>query len=139
MRNAFAAAVIGFLGTFGVAALGGGEKPPESFVNAMKTLNRSIDGITKATASGDFASVKKDAAAARQALDLVVEFWDTKKNASATGFARDAIQATSDLETAADQDSAEGVEFALKQIQSNCSACHKAHREALPNGGFEIK
>ena len=139
MRTAFAVAVIGVLSLFAPASLKGGEKPPETFMTAMKTLNRSIENITKANAAGDFSGMKKDAAAARQALDVVVEFWDTRKNASATTFAKEAIQATSDLETAADQDSGEGVEFALKQIKTNCAACHAAHRQALPDGSFEIK
>jgi hypothetical protein len=139
MRNAFAAAVIGLVGLSGLAVVNAGEKPPAAFVKAMKTLNAAVQGMAKASSSGIYTDVKTDAAAARDALDVVVQFWDTKKNASAMDFAKEAIKATSDLETAAGEESREGVEFALKQIQGNCAACHAAHREALPDGTFEIK
>ena len=139
MRNGFAAAVIGLVGLFGLAVVHAGEKPPAAFVKSMKALNAAVQVMAKASTSGDYSQVKENAAAAKEALSIVVEFWDTKKNASATGFAKDAIKASSDLETAAALDSSEGVAFALKEIQSNCAACHAAHREALPDGTFEIK
>ncbi len=139
MRNACAAAVIGLVGLFALAVLHAGEKPPEPFVKSMKAINAAVQALTKANAAGDFAEMKRNAVAMREALAVVVEFWDNKKTASATGFAKEAIKSSFDLEAAAALDSSEGVAYALKEIQVNCTACHAAHRETKPDGTFEIK
>lgn len=139
MRNAFAAVVIGLVGVFGLAVVHAGEKPPETFIKAMKNINIAVADLSKANLSGDFPAVKKSAITMRENLNIVVEFWDTKKTAVATTFAKDAIKSVFDLEAAAALESAEGVTYSMKEIQTNCNACHTAYREAKPDGTFEIK
>lgn len=138
MKNAVSLAVLGFVVAFGLI-LRAGEKPPDKFVRAMKDMAVAAQGVGQSNTAMEFGAVRKHAQSIKNALAVVDEYWDTLKNASATGLTKAAIKAAADMDTAAAVEESEGVTFAMTELQQACAECHAAHREQAPDGSYEIK
>ena len=123
---------------FGITAQAG-EKPPEDFVQVMKDLSVTLQDMIKGSGSQEMDVVTTSIQPAKDALEQVVKFWDARNDSSAAGLTKTAIKAVTDMGTAAELNSAEGVAFALTELRTACGGCHKAHREKLPDGSYEIK
>ena len=114
------------------------EKPPAEFQKAMKDLGGAMGALSKPGAVEDFALVKKQGQAAKEAFAVVVKFWSSKGTTDAVKLAETGAKAVADLNVSADLSSTEGVQAAMKDMGATCAACHTAHREKTADG-FEIK
>ncbi len=119
--------------------VGAAEKPSPEYVKAMKDLSGVMQALDHPGAAEDFALGERSAATAKQALAIIRKYWDAKVTTDAVKLADVGIKAAIDLGVAASLSSAEGVEVAVKDLGATCTACHKAHRDKLADGSFEIK
>jgi len=85
--------------------------------------------------AAELRSAQQAYVAAGQGLD----FWTAKKVEDATNFAKNAVKAATDLETAAKASNEEGVAAAARAVSGSCQVCHMAHRQRMPDGSYEIK
>ena len=69
----------------------------------------------------------------------VVEKYWTGKDPNAVKAAQQGGRAVTEIRVAASLKSAEGVAYSAKNLTDSCQQCHSAHREALPDGSFQIK
>jgi hypothetical protein len=126
-----------FAGVFGFV-LTAAEKPPMAYSKAMKDIGMAAMGLDKAVADNDYDTVSKSAAVMVDAFAAVEKYW-TGKADDAEKLAHAAGKAAGDLRAMADIKSGEGIGIAVKDLTATCAQCHMAHREALPDGTFEIK
>lgn len=126
-----------FIGVLGLAVMAA-ENPPDDYSKAMKDINAAVARIDKATAAGDFDTIGQSAGAIVDTMPIVEKYW-TGKAEDAVMFAQAAAKAAGDLRAVAGLQSSDGVAFSAKELVAVCTQCHMAHREALPNGTFQIK
>lgn len=126
----------GIVVTFGLGAMAA-EKPPEFYSKAMKDIGAAAMTIEKATASEDYDSVSKSAAAIIDAFPPIEKYWMGKEDA--IKFVQTASKAAADLRVMAGIQSKEGVAYSAKELAAVCTQCHMAHREAQADGTFLIK
>ena len=126
-----------FIGLFGLAVMAA-ENPPDDYSKAMKDINAAVARIDKAMAAGDFDTIGKSAGTIVDTLPVVEKYW-TGKAEDGVMFAQAAAKVAGDLRAVAGLQSTDGVAFSAKELAAVCTQCHMAHREALPNGTFQIK
>ena len=137
MRNGIALAGWGFMCVFGLTVLGA-ETPPADYSKAMKDIDAATQSLQKALAAEDFDTVTKGAVIIIAAFPVIEKYW-TGKDASAVKWAQMGGRAAIDMRVTAGLKSVEGVAYSVKQLTDTCAQCHGAHREALPDGSFQIK
>jgi len=136
MRKGFMLVTCGFVGMLGLTALAS-DKPPADYANAMKAIAAAQDAATKAIQAEDFDAVEKNAASIVDAFPVIEKYWASKSDVAQV--ARTAAKAASDLRVSSQQRSLEGVAYSAKELAAACANCHKAHRETMPDGTFQIK
>src|SRR5262245_4477195 len=116
------------LGVFGVlgGALFAADKPSEDYQKAMKDLRTVAAEMGKPNASEDMVLATKHAATAAAAFTIAEAYWKGKAD-DALKAAQTGQKAATDMSVAAGQNSAEGVEFAFKEMTTTCPVCHAAH------------
>ena|SRR5215204_1394196 len=121
--------VIGSLAAFGLFAQSPEEKEYEAWMKAtgatVGSLRKNVEGKA---ADGAAADAQKLAEIFKQ----VEGFWAKRQTEDAVKWSREA-------QAAAKADNWEGTGSGLKGLMSTCAACHAAHREKLPEGGYKIK
>ena len=138
MPRAFAIATACFVISLGLTARAG-EKAPPDHVQAMKDLINVVQTMVKPGMYADFEVAKKSAASAKDAYVIVQKFWDGRGDPEAIKLSQAGTKAAGEIAMAADAKSAADVEKATTALRATCAPCHRAHREELPGGGFEIK
>jgi cytochrome c556 len=126
-------------GVFAVTVVAASEKPPESYVAAMKTIQTTNNGMRQHLAAKDYAALEADAKAFKPALETALKFWEDKKVEDAIGWAKAVAKANEDLEKGAKDKNDEVIGAAAKAIGSSCQTCHNAHRDRQPDGSSLIK
>ena len=137
MRLRLGIVTSGFIGLFGLAVMAA-ENPPADYSKAMKDISAAVARIDKATAAGDFDTIGQSAGVIVDTLPVVEKYW-TGKADDAVMFAQTAAKVAGDLRAVAGLQSRDGVAFSAKELAAVCTQCHMAHREALPDGTFQIK
>lgn len=132
-------AVIAMAGVFAGAVVAASEKPPESYVAAMKTIQTTSTALRGHVTAKDYAAIEGDAKTLKPALETALKFWQDKKVEDATGWAKDVAKANGDLEKAAKDKNDEAIGAAVKAISGSCKTCHDAHRDRQPDGSSLIK
>jgi cytochrome c556 len=138
MRKTIGGTALGLVGMFGITLLAA-DKPPDDYQKAMKSLGALMQAVAKASAGQDFEAIAKSAGDMKDPFKVAETFWDLRKTSDALQWAKNGSKNVGDLETAAKLDSPEGVQYALKELQGQCAACHEKHREKAADGSFEIK
>ena len=69
----------------------------------------------------------------------MISFWRQRSAVDATRYSEQGKAAAVELASAANAGDAAAAASAYKQLASTCQACHQAHRERLPGGGFTVK
>lgn len=123
----------------GVAPIGAGEQPPDSYVKLMKDTNAAVQSLRGHVQSKDYEGMTADAAALKKLFADTEAFWTARKADDAIGFAKTAGKAASGLEAAARARNEDGVATAARTLNGTCMGCHTAHRARLPDGRSEIK
>jgi hypothetical protein len=115
------------------------EKPPAEYQNAMKAIGAAQASLRGNVISKNYEGVARDAATMKASFVTAEKFWSARNVPDAVGHAKAAAKAATDLEAAATARNDEGIAAAQRAVMSVCMSCHKAHRERLPDGTFEIK
>ena len=66
-------------------------------------------------------------------------YWDEKKVADATTASQTVVTGLQAVQKALTANDMTAAETARATVGAQCMACHTAHREKLPEGGFRIK
>lgn len=109
------------------------------YSTAMKEILPTSQALTKAIASGAEAEAAKAAARLEILFKDIHGYWDAKKVADATEAAQNAVAALQAVQKAIAAHDMTAAGEARQKLQAQCMACHTAHREKLPEGGFRIK
>jgi len=111
----------------------------EDFEAAMKKILPTQGSLRKAIEAKDAEAVKKDAAALEAIFKTSEDFWKKRGTDDAAEWSLTGKMAASDIAKLAGSGEWEKIPDEQKKIQSTCMACHTAHREKLPEGGYKIK
>ncbi len=81
----------------------------------------------------------KDAAKLADVFKKSEAFWAGLKKDDAVEWSKKAATAATEIETAAKASDFEKAGAKMKSLFANCSACHNAYRERLPDGSYSFK
>ena len=139
MKSKLNWAVIAMAGVFAVSVVAASEKPPETYVAAMKAINAANGALRGHVTAKDYAGIEADAAALKPAAETALKFWQEKKVEDAIGWATAFGKAVADLDAGAKAKNDEAIGAAQKAIGGSCQTCHTAHRDRQPDGTSLIK
>ena len=123
---------------FGLAAIAN-EKPSADFQNVMKSNAATNMALKGHVSAKDYDAIVADAATFKGNFAKIEAFWTEKKVDDAIAAAKAGAKGAADLEIAAKAKNDEGITAATTAIGGTCAACHKQHREQLPDKTYEIK
>ncbi len=109
------------------------------FAAAMKKVMPTQGSLRKGVEAKDAEAVKKDAAALEAIFATSEAFWKERKVEDAIAWSAQAKAGAAQIAKLAAAGEWDKVPDAQKQVGSTCMACHNAHREKLPEGGYKIK
>lgn len=128
--------VISILAVFGVMTQSDDEK---EFQKWMKTTFTESSSLRKNIE----AKMKEEAGTDADELEAVFKkveaFWQKRKIEDATKWSQQAVAAAREVGGAARAGDFEKAAQNMKVLNTTCTACHAAHRERLPEGGYIIK
>jgi cytochrome c556 len=105
----------------------------------MKEIGQLNGVLNKSMKAGDAAEAGKAAARLEVLFKNVHTYWTDKKTTDAATAAQSVVTSLQALQKALAANDMAAAETARAAIGANCMACHTAHREKLPEGGFRIK
>jgi hypothetical protein len=117
-------------------------KPPmteDEYSKTMKQIGPTFQNLQKNNAAMNHAEGAQDARKLASWFLDVQAYWEAKKVDDATGFAKTAVKAAQDTETASTAMNMMALGDAQKALAGACQSCHTAHRERLADGTFRIK
>jgi hypothetical protein len=108
---------------------------PTNFVDTMKTVGVNFSAVNTAIGNKDFPTAKAQLIRSRERLALTITFWRDRKKENEIKILRDALAKMDDLDTLLSASPVDGAAAAaaVKQIGTNCQACHAANREQDPS------
>ena len=110
------------------------------YVATMKEIGPLNGVLGKAIKSGVADDAAKSAAVRMEVLFKNVHaYWNDKKVADATTASETAVSSLQAIQKALAANDMAGAETARAALAGTCQACHTAHREKLPEGGWRIK
>ena len=110
------------------------------YAATMKEVGQLNGVVTKAIKGGVADDAAKAAAARLQVLFTSVHtYWNDKKVADATTAAQTAITSLQAVQKALAANDMTAAETARGGVAGTCMACHTAHREKTPEGGWKMK
>jgi cytochrome c556 len=105
----------------------------------MKEIGQLNGVLNKSMKAGDAAEAGKAAARLEVLFKNIHTYWTDKKTTDAATAAQGVVTSLQALQKALAANDMAAAETARAAIGANCMACHTAHREKLPEGGFRIK
>ena len=109
------------------------------YATHMKEIGSLNGAMTKAIKAGDAAEAGKAAARLEILFKNIHGYWTDKKVADASAAAETAITSLASIQKALSANDMAAAETARGTLAQQCMACHKEHREKLPEGGWRIK
>jgi len=115
--------------------------PPDeqAFVAAMKTIMPTQGSLRKNIEAKNAEGVKADAEKLEAIFKTSEDFWKERKADDAVEWSKTGKAGAAEIGKLAAAGEWEKIPDAQKIVGSTCSACHNAHREKLPEGGYKIK
>lgn len=111
----------------------------QDFEAAMKKILPTQGSLRKSIEAKDAEAVKKDAAALEAIFAVSEGFWKSRKAQDGIEWSAQGKAGAVEIGKLAAAGEWEKIPDAQKKVGSTCSACHTAHREKLPEGGYKIK
>ena len=111
----------------------------EEHVGWMKTIQATTGSLRKNIEGKASDDIAKDAAKIEEIFKKCEEFWTKRNTEDAVKWSQQAQASAKEIADAAKGGDIEKASTSLRSLMSNCSACHGAHRERLPEGGYKIK
>ena len=109
------------------------------YATHMKEIGQMNGVLNKSIKAGDAAEAGKAAARMEVLFKNIHGYWNEKKVADATTAAQTAVTGLQAVQKALTANDMAAAETARASVAGTCMACHTAHREKLPEGGFRIK
>ena len=109
------------------------------YATHMKEIGTLNGTLGKAIKGGMADEAMKAAARMEVLFKNIHGYWNEKKVADATLAAQTALTNLQGIQTALKANDMAAAETARATVATQCMACHKEHREKLPEGGFRIK
>jgi cytochrome c556 len=130
-------------GPFAIAASGTlrarREKPSPEMQAAMKSNAATMTALAAHIKEKKYDAIVRDAATLRQNFAGTEAFWAERRMGAAVNLTRSGLHALADLEAAALANDDRAIEKAAAAVTGTCEACHKQHREQLPDNSYEIR
>ena len=105
----------------------------------MKEIGQ-LNGVLNKSVKGGMPEEATKAATRLEVLFKNIHgYWNDKKVEDATTAAQTAVTSLQAIQKALAANDMAGAETARASLAATCMACHTAHREKLPEGGFRIK
>ncbi|MFN0084752.1 MAG: hypothetical protein ACKVX9_05140 [Blastocatellia bacterium] len=111
----------------------------EEFIAAMKKMLPTQGSLRKNIEAKDVAAAQKDAAALEGIFKVSEDFWKERKAQDAIDLSAQAKAGAAEIGKLAAAGEWDKIPDAQKKVAATCMACHNAHREKLPDGGYKIK
>jgi cytochrome c556 len=127
------------LGSFGVFALAAPSQDEKEFEGWMKATGATVGSLRKNVEGKTNEGAAQDAEKLAGIFKSVEGFWQARKTEDAVKWSQQAQTVANEIAAAAKGGESEKAVASLKTLMSTCSACHTAHRERLPEGGYKIK
>lgn len=109
------------------------------YATHMKEIGQ-LNGVLNKSIKGGMADEASKAAMRLEVLFKNVHgYWNDKKVADATASAQTAVTSLQGVQKALAAADMTAAETSRAALGATCMACHTAHREKLPEGGFRIK
>ncbi|MDX2044357.1 MAG: hypothetical protein SF097_24320 [Acidobacteriota bacterium] len=125
-----------FAAVFVVAAVPQSEADLEAAMKQVLPASGSLRGnVTAKNADG----AKSDAAKLEKIFKTSEDFFAARKTQDAVDWSKQAKEAAAAIGKLAAAGEWDKIPDEQKKIQATCMACHNAHREKLPDGGYKIK
>jgi cytochrome c556 len=115
------------------------EKPTAEMQAIMKSNADASVALTAHVKEENYDAIIRDAATYKQNFAYDEAFWANKNVDSARHLARRGLTAAAELEAAALAKDDAALEEAMAVVLGTCGACHKQHREQLPDKTYEIR
>lgn len=128
--------LLGTLTVFGLVRQSDEEKEFQAWMKTTFTASSSLRKNIEAK-SGEAAAT--DAARLEAVFKKVGDFWSKRKVDDAVKWSRQAETASSEAGSAARAGDFDKASASLRTLNATCTACHSAHRERLPEGGYKIR
>ena len=109
------------------------------YATHMKEIGQLNGVLNKSVKGGDAAEAGKAAARMEVLFKNIHAYWADKKVEDATTCIDGAINVCCRRSKALASNDMAAAETARASLGGTCMACHTAHREKLPEGGFRIK
>jgi len=111
----------------------------EEHAGWMKTIQATTGSLRKNIEGKASDDIAKDAAKIEEVFKKSEEFWTKRNTEDAVKWSQEAQAAAKEIADAAKGGDMEKASTGLRSLMGKCSACHSAHRERLPEGGYKIK
>ena len=136
----FSVALAGTLSAQGTAPTAGMKIASDAdYATHMKEIGQ-LNGVLNKSIKGGMADEAGKAAARMEVLFKNIHgYWAAKKVEDATTAASTAVTSLAAIQKATASNDMTAAETARASLGGTCMACHTAHREKLPEGGFRIK
>jgi cytochrome c556 len=109
------------------------------YATHMKEIQQMNGVMNKSIKAGDAAEAGKAAARLEVLFKNIHTYWVDKKIEDATTASQTAVTSLQAVQKALAANDMAAAETARAAVGATCMACHTAHREKLPEGGFRIK
>ncbi len=131
--------IVLLLGSCFTLALALPSQDEKEYEGWMKTTGANVGSLRKNLEGKMNEGAAQDAQKLAETFKKVEGFWQARKTEDAVKWAQQAQTAANEIAAAAKGGDSEKAGASLKTLMSACSACHTAHRERLPEGGYKIK
>lgn len=111
----------------------------KAFEAAMKEVLPASGSLRGNVGSKNTDGAKADAAKLEKIFKTSEDFWTARKTQDAIDWSKQAKEAAAAIGKLAAAGEWDKIPDEQKKIQATCTACHTAHREKLPDGGYKIK
>ena len=111
----------------------------EDFSAAMKSVLPASGSLRSNVAAKNADGAKADAAKLEKIFKTSEDFFAARKTQDAVDWSKQAKEAAATIGKLAAAGDWDKIPDEQKKIQATCMACHTAHREKLPEGGYKIK
>ena len=111
----------------------------EEHAGWMKTVQATTGKLRTNIGSKAADDVAKDAAKLEEVFKKCEEFWTKRNTEDAVKLSQQAQASAKEIADAAKGGDMEKASTGFKSLIGSCTACHSAHRERAPEGGYKIK
>jgi cytochrome c556 len=111
----------------------------QEYAGWMKSVQATVGSLRRNIEGKAAEDVSKDAAKMEDLFKKSEDFWAKRKTEDAVKWSQQSQTAAKEIADAAKGGDMEKAAAGMKSLMGNCAACHGAHREKVPEGGYKIK